>query len=51
MLKEAEARGFVEKDTHDIVFNGTQPAYLTSGMGRISWGLMAADSNCTGAGH
>ena len=34
MLKEAEAKGFVEKDAHDLVLNGTQPAYFTSGTGQ-----------------
>ena len=31
MLKEAEARGFVDKGTHDLVLNGTEPAYLSPG--------------------
>ena len=34
MLKEAEARRFVEKGPHDHVLNGTKPAYHTSGTGR-----------------
>ena len=40
MLKEAEAPGFVEKDAHDLVLNGTQPAYLTSGMAADFLGLI-----------